>query len=309
MARLTVFFNGIVGFTQSFRRALMVQQPHATLFDPGDGNDSITIPGHSAYLRLPAQDIDQTSVLQNVTIYHRWDALAMKNLLPGAARVPTLIRFLNHHEVRLPQPTTNNLTVKDGELNQANLDSTRWVATMDDLGSSATDVDPEYLKDNPGEQIAAFVRLTGGTVSTGIVSEYKFSGVKPGAGNAKSGSLDRPVAQLVRWDFETVDNPMVLKCSFYGGGGVDVGFEIKFKRDLSQSWIMIGASALEDLFQLSTVEKGIGQPDYHFRLLYQLTKTPKPKDPAVALPLGEIESSDSKEIGVPRCVPVKLAGG
>jgi len=301
MPKLTVYFNGIVGFTEDFTRALMVHRPQATIFDPGGGKKPISIPGHSAYLRLPHRDVDPESAKQLTTL-HRWDALAMKNIFDEPGRIATYLRFLNHHQIELPQASEAH-KVETGSM-ETHSKSVEWVASMKELGGTATKIDPRYLDDaNPSEELSAFVRMTSGVVSTAIVSDYKFAAVKPSDINAKAGLLDRSVAQLVQWEL-TAPDPIVVTCTHYGKDGSDDTFTIRYKSGLAKSWLMIGASALEDLFQLSTVDKGVGEPDYHFRLLYDLFAE-KPHDDEVLLPIGIVDKKPDRELGAPRCVPIK----
>jgi hypothetical protein len=321
MPKLTVFLTGIVGFTPDFTRALMVNAPHASVLtvppdSQGKERQPVPIPGHAAYVRYPTELVDKVGGLQ-VPVRHNWDTLG-KFFPGGDPIVPTSLLFLDHHEVVLPvssdpfqrdlAPINNSLlpVLSNGPA------SLNWVVGMGELGNGSANVfkiDQSLLNDvKPGDDVAAFVRLRNGRVSSGA-ADFQFQAVKPSDPQKSLGTLNRSVAQMVRCDLNVTTDPIVIKCRHYGSSQETAtsarNLAIRFKPGVVNPWIVAGLSSLEDLFQLSTVDKENGQPDYHFRLLYRLAET-KVDDKDVILPFGNVPSND-RELGAPRCVPAKLS--
>lgn len=307
MPTLSIFVTGVCGFMEDFKRVVLVNATQPSLFTV-NSDRQVVVPPHYAFLRFATDQVDVVAGAKSLK--HAWDVLATPIPMMHTGTISTEVLFLDHHRVVPPaaQNTTFNpnkdLIEEIGIPQTTGDESLEWVLRMSQLLPGSQVPNPDYLTDKPGESIAAFATFAVGDVVNAYAPLYQFLGT-----NAISmgivGRLNRSLSQMVRYDLQVAD-PIVIQCPLFAEGPKRAPFYVSFKTGLTNPWMILGLSALDDILQLTTVDSGEGSPDFHSRLLYRMSKTLY-GDFDVILPQGEPQPPTA-EIGVPRCVPALFGG-
>lgn len=329
MRKLSVYVTGIPAFVEDYRRAIAVNALTPTTVQVGQecGHvEDVTIPAHFPSVRVPFNHIEDP---QNYPTGHDWNVAAAPGVFPPDDPAnptspvrSTLIKFLRFQEVELP-PSTTPASIDNTPLNATGIpvdvqvangpapdaSSLLWLAPMSSLGTSATAIDPRHVVKNPSEDVAAYIRFPYGKMSTAVATRFKFVAVTAVNGT-QTGTLDRAVAQLVVCQLDVPDDAFSVWCRDYlptGGAG---HFQIRFKRDIPDPWLVFSCTSLEDTFQLPMGEETL-RTDFHFRLVYRLAAG-RVAAQDIALPQAV---NPAAHLGVPRplgaggCVPPVYGGG
>jgi hypothetical protein len=305
-----------MGFKDDFRHVVMrnTPDPEVLTFGTDETTQHLAIPAHIPYVRVHKDHVDPDTG-GRMRIAQDWNVDGVPLFTTDqAGNVPTFLKFLDHHEVVLPpssDPPTRAATVINGtRVPNGDGDSLGWLPRMADLGTDATTIEPKYLDPvNPGEHIAAFVRMPNGRISTKLATDYKFKAVKPDDTKGSVGTLDQAAAHVLACEMSVPDETFAVNLRDFSGDGDD--FMITFPPGEPKPWILVGCTSLEDTMQLRTVDKSFGKPDYHFSLLYGLAQQTGKKT-EIALPFGiqpETPTGMSvspKPLTGPHCVPARF---
>lgn len=301
MPKLSIFVTGVCGFMEDFRRVVLVNATRATLFTVNMARQEV-IPPHYAFLRFATEQVEQISGAKSLT--HRWDVLATP-IPTDSATINTEVLFLDHHRIVTPPAQNSAFNPNKTPVDEFGVppnkadESLEWVLKMSQLLPGSEVPNTLFLTDSPGEEVAAFATFAVGDVVNAYAPLYQFLGTNA-ASMGVVGNLNRSLSQMVRYDLEVAD-PIVVRCPVFADGPKRRPFDVTFKQGLENPWMILGLSALDDILQLSTVDRGEGRPDFHSRLLYRMSKTLY-SDFDVVLPQGEPQPPTA-EIGVPRCIP------
>jgi hypothetical protein len=320
MSTMEVFFTGICSFVKGQTRVLMVDARDARVsaFDP-----TVAIPAHIPHVRFLLDDLDIDETLARSG---KSDPFWFQQLWNGPVEVlgggttPTGVVILDHHEMVLPpssDPLQRDSTALGGPTpGTEDRFSWRWMAQIGEISPGAEEVRADCLTDPPTGPVGAYVRIDNGLLRVRAVpSAYVFDVVNP---DGAARDLGRSVAQLTSVMLHPTGNPLSLRAVSYAAPGGDEpsieatapphvrlrDFELVFnKPDVK---IFVGISALDDLLQISDPRAGVGNPDYHFELVYDLSAN---RPSHFSLPRARpIRGSEAREVGFPRCVPPDFGG-
>lgn len=316
MREFSVYTTGITAFVEDYRRAIAVNAPRPITMTVSKGlgqSETLTVPAHFPYVRVPIKHLDDTTLTRGFRISHDWDVGDAAGAFPpeteGATTsvLHTVIKFLNFHEVILPE-SASPAKIDDTPLpNDKNETSVHWLASMNSLGTTATKIDPRHVVKDPVD-VAAYVRFPHGTISTAFVTQFKCVSVSALDGKL-AGTLNRRVAQLLVCKMQVPDTEFKVEFRNYAGNPGE-NFKITFKAREPDPWMVFACTSLDDAFQLPTVEETFGT-DTHFRLVYGLAGE-SVTDANVALPKSINPSPNgekAKPLGTPRCIPPGFSGG
>src|ERR1051325_946080 len=276
MREFSVYTTGIIAFVEDYRRAVAVNAPRSVAMTVSNGpgrSEDITIPAHFPYIRIPINHLDDTTLAQ-FRIVHDWNVSGATTIFPitdpdnpGSQLRQTVVQFLNFQEVVLSASNTP-ASIDNTPLNIPNNDhSVQWLVRMEELGTTADTIDPRHVVKDPLD-VAAYIRFPSGAVSTALTTKtFKCVSVNILDGKL-AGTLQRAVAQLLVCKFEVPDEEFTVRCRDYRPGP-DPDFEIVFKADVPNPWMVFASTSLDDAFQLPSVEPKYGT-DTHFRHLYGL---------------------------------------
>jgi hypothetical protein len=309
MSTMEVFFTGICSFVQGQTRVLMVDARDARVsaFDP-----KVAIPAHIPHIRFLLDDLDMEETLarsgksEPFWFQQLWNGPAS---VLGGGSTPTGVVILDHHQVVLPpcsDPRETDSTPLRGPTPAIeDRFSWRWMTQIGEISPGSEQVRADCLTDPPTGPVAAYVRIDNGL----------FDAV---SADGTTRDLSRSVAQLTSVLLHPTGNPLSLRAVSYAPPGGDEpsietlapphirlrDFELVFnKPDVK---LFVGISALDDVLQISDPRAGIGNPDYHFELVYDLSANP-PRH--ISLPRARpIHSAPAHEVGFPRCVPPDFGG-